>query len=120
MYWLQGLSNTLSSTLKVPPFTFNVGLALSYKSRPALDSRCKNRFTLSYEMDITSPNRQQLACLGSLNKNHMYIGKVHRDVEGRVISLIKAWPSGGYGSFNLHSLHCLSMRNFYLYFSSPV
>jgi hypothetical protein len=68
-------------------------------------------------MDITSPNRQQPACLGSPNKNPMYIGKVQRAVEGRVISLIKAWPSGGYGSFNLHSLHCLSMRNFYLGFN---
>jgi hypothetical protein len=46
----------------------------------------------------------------------MYIGKVQRAVEGRVISLIKAWPSDGYGYFNCHSLHCLSMRNFYLIF----
>jgi len=44
----------------------------------------------------------------------MYIGKVQRAVEGRVISLIKAWPSSGFGFFNLHSLHYLSMRNFYI------
>jgi len=42
----------------------------------------------------------------------MYIGKVQWAVEGRVISLIKAWPSGGCGYFNPHSLHDLSMRNF--------
>jgi hypothetical protein len=65
-------------------------------------------------MDMTSPNRRQLACLGSLNRNPIYIGKVQWAVDGRVISLIKAWPSGGYGYFNRHSLHCLSMRNFYI------
>jgi hypothetical protein len=43
----------------------------------------------------------------------MYIGNVQWAVDGRVISLIKAWPSGGGGFFNLHSLYYLSMRNFY-------
>ena len=43
----------------------------------------------------------------------MYIGNVQWAVDGRVIALIKAWPSGGGGFFNRHSLHYLSMRNFY-------
>jgi len=42
------------------------------------------------------------------------MGKVQWAVEGRVISLIKAWPSGGGDCFGFHSLHGLSMRNFYL------
>jgi hypothetical protein len=55
-------------------------------------------------MDMTSPKRRQLACFGSLNKNPMYIGKVQRAVEGRVISLIKVRPSDGCSYFNQHSL----------------
>ncbi|MCK5122501.1 MAG: hypothetical protein KAQ91_10980 [Methylococcales bacterium] len=60
--------------------------------------------TLSCEIDISSPNRRQLACFGSLNKKPIYIGKVQWAVNGRVISLIKAWPSAGFGIFNVHSL----------------
>jgi len=48
-------------------------------------------------MSMTSAKRQQLPCLGSPNKNPMYIGKVQRAVEGRVISLIMIWPSAGKG-----------------------
>lgn len=44
---------------------------------------------------MTSATRQQLPCLGSLNKNLMYIGKVQRAVDGRVIFLIMIWPSAG-------------------------
>jgi hypothetical protein len=44
---------------------------------------------------MTSATRQQLLRLGSLNKNPMYIGKVQRAVDGRVISLIMVWPSSG-------------------------
>jgi len=55
-------------------------------------------------MDITSPSRRQLACLGSLNRKPIVIGNVQRAVEGRVMALIKAWPSGGWRYFNRHSL----------------
>jgi hypothetical protein len=55
-------------------------------------------------MDITSPNRRQLVCLGSLKRNPMYIGKVQRAVAGRVIFLIKVWPSDGWSYFNQHIL----------------
>ena len=47
---------------------------------------------------MTSPKRQQLPCLGSPNKNPMYIDKVQRAVEGRVISLIMG-ASAGKGHF---------------------
>ncbi len=43
----------------------------------------------------------------------IYIGKVQRAVEERFISLITAGSFVDYGYFNLHILHCLSMRNFY-------
>jgi hypothetical protein len=40
--------------------------------------------TLSCEMSITSDKRVQLQNLGSLSKNPIYMGKVHRAVGGRV------------------------------------
>ena len=53
---------------------------------------------------MTSPNRRQLVCFGSLNRKPIYMGNVQRAVDGRVIFLIKDWPSAGYGVFNSHSL----------------
>jgi hypothetical protein len=43
----------------------------------------------------------------------MYIGEVQQAVEGRLIFLITTESFLGYGYFNFHILHCLSMRNFY-------
>ena len=54
--------------------------------------------------DMTSPNRRQLACFGSLNRKPIYTGNVQQAVDGRIIPLIKDWPSGGFGVFNTHSL----------------
>jgi hypothetical protein len=48
---------------------------------------------------MTAPNRQQLACLGSLSRKPIYIGKVQWAVDGRDIALIKVWPSDGFGIF---------------------
>lgn len=53
---------------------------------------------------MTSAKRLQLPCLGSPNKNLMYIGKMQRAVDGRMISLIMVWPSAGkwLGYFKSH------------------
>ena len=53
---------------------------------------------------MTSTKRQQLPCWGSPSKNPMYIGRMQRAVEGRVIFLVKVWPSAGrcQGQFENH------------------
>jgi hypothetical protein len=51
-------------------------------------SRSKNRFTLSWEIAITSAKRQQLGDRGSLNRKPIYMANVQRAVEGRLMALI--------------------------------
>jgi hypothetical protein len=60
--------------------------------------------------------RLQLTPFGSLNKNPIYIGKVQRAVDGRVIVLITTMPSLGVKLLSpiIRFLEGLSMRNFYL------
>jgi hypothetical protein len=59
--------------------------------------------------------RLQLTPFGSLNKNPIYIGKVQRAVDGRVIVLITTIPSLGVKLLSpiIRFLEGLSMRNFY-------
>jgi hypothetical protein len=59
--------------------------------------------------------RLQLTPFGSLNKNPIYIGKVQRAVDGRVIVLITTMPSLGVKLLTpiIRFLEGLSMRNFY-------
>ena len=72
----------------MPPTMPSSFCASLNRSSGSYDSRSKNRFTLSCEMPMTCDSRVQVVDLGSLIKNPMYIGKVHRAVGGRVGFLI--------------------------------
>src|SRR5512147_1600975 len=102
----------LSSTLSVPPLNSRPILDSLNRSTGVYASRCKKRLTLSWEISITSANRQQLGEFGSLNRNPMYIGKVQLAVEGRLIVLITV-QSSIWQCSDLHILNPLSMRNSY-------
>lgn len=78
------MSSVVSSQLTVPPAKLTSLFASSNKSLGSYDSRNRKRLTLSCEMSITSDKRVQLQNLGSLSKNPIYMGKVHRAVGGRV------------------------------------
>ena len=58
------------------------------KSKRVYASRYKNRLTLSCEMLMISPKRQQLLDFGSLNKKLMVIGNVQRAVGGQLGFLV--------------------------------
>ncbi|GEM_PF-6992652 len=70
----------------------------------------KKRFTLSWEIPITSAKRQQLADFGSLIKNPMYIAKVQRPVGGRVVCLSIGVMAVVQIRVTYHNTTLLSMR----------